>query len=332
MPYIITTSVNCGLARSFIRKEAFDHLVSVRDIRKHQIESFFFERRGDAYQLCTNMLFKWAITSYIDAFRRPGTEGRKFAGVNGVRYKEVDERYHNILSGFCDAYEYYDVLIVDTEGNVVASAKKNPELGANLFSEKYVNTPLKEAFENGKTGLTLSDMMWYEPYNGPAQFISAPILRETAEAPLLGVLILFMDGTKINDMMAQRPGLKESGETYLVGQDKLMRSDSRFTTAASEVLKLRVDTVGVNEALKGITNVKIIRDYRDVKVLSAYTYIDLGNGIRWALLAEIDKAEALGVESSMVTRVVWMTFAMIPIWGIIIFVFYRTMKQEFLSG
>lgn len=331
LPYIITTSVSCALARGFIRQEAFDHLVSVRDIRKRELENFFFERRGDAYQLCTNLLFKWAITSYIDAYRRGGTEGEKYAGITGVRYKEVDERYHKILSGFCEAYEYYDVLIADPDGNVVASAKKNPELGANLFNEKYSRTPLKVAFENGKSGLTVSDMEWYDPYNAPAQFVSAPVLKEDEGASLLGVLVLFMDGTKINEMMTQRPGLKESGETYLVGMDKLMRSDSRFTTAASEVLKMRVDTVGVNEALEGITNVKIIEDYRDVKVLSAYTYIDIGGGVRWALLAEIDKAEALALEGSMIARVVWMTFAMFPIWGIIIFVFFRIMKQEFLS-
>ncbi|MCP4365496.1 MAG: hypothetical protein GY800_09390, partial [Planctomycetes bacterium] len=52
--------------------------------------------------------------------------------------------------------------------------------------------------------------------------------------------------------------------------------------------------------------------------------------VRWALLAEIDKAEALSIENSMITRVVWMTFAMIPIWAIIIFVFFRIMRQEFL--
>lgn len=331
LPYIITTSVNCAVARSFIRKEAFDHLVSVRDIKKREVENFFFERRGDAYQLCTNLLFKWAITSYIDAYRRGGTEGKKYAGIEGVRYKEVDERYHGILSGFADAYEYYDVLIADPEGNVVASARKNPELGANLNSEKFAKTTLKEAFEHGKMGLTVTDMKWYDIYNGPAQFVSAPILKDSEESNLLGVLILFMDSAKIDGIMTQRPGLKESGETYLVGQDYLMRSDSRFTVAASEVLKLKVETKPVKLALNGETDVRIADDYRDVKVLSAYTYIDVAPDVRWALLAEIDKAEALGMESSMITRVVWMTFAMIPIWAIIIFVFYRIMKQEFLS-
>ncbi|MHC4197315.1 MAG: cache domain-containing protein [Planctomycetota bacterium] len=330
LPYIITTSVNCGLARGFIRQEAFDHLVSVRDIKKRELENYFFERRGDAYQLCTNILFKWAITSYIDAYRRGGSEGKKYAGIDGVRYKEVDERYHKILSGFADAYGYYDVLIVDPEGNVVASARKNPELGQNLAVDKYKNTTLYRAFEEGKVGLNVTDMEWYEAYNGPAQFVSSPIMKDNGESSVLGVLILFMDGQQINEMMEQRPGLKESGETYLVNESYLMLSDSRFTVAASEVLKLRVDTKPVALALEGTTGVRIAEDYRDTKVLSAYTYVQVAPDVRWALLAEIDKAEALSIESSMITRVVWMTFAMIPIWAIIVFVFFRIMRQEFL--
>ncbi|MCB7130290.1 MAG: hypothetical protein J3T61_12220, partial [Candidatus Brocadiales bacterium] len=128
------------------------------------------------------------------------------------------------------------------------------------------------------------------------------------------------------------PGLKESGETYLVGQDFLMRSDSRFTTNASEILKLEVDTNPSRKAInEGVTDYGIYRDYRGVKVISAFTPIQISPEVRWALVAEIDKAEALSMEGAMISRVVWMTFAMIPIWVLIIFLFYRIMKQEFLT-
>ncbi|MEE9514957.1 MAG: hypothetical protein V3V54_02900, partial [Candidatus Brocadiales bacterium] len=269
--------------------------------------------------------------SYVDAYHRGGMAGGGMAGIEGQRYNEVDERYHRILSGFADAYQYYDVLVVDVDGNVVASAKKNPELGVNLLEdEKYKNTTLARAFERGKTGLTVTDIGWYDGYNGPAQFVAAPIIKETKDAPLLGVLILFMDGTQINDMMQERPGLKESGETYLVGQDFLMRSDSRFTTNASEILKLEVNTNPSRKAInEGLTGYGIYRDYRDVLVITAFTYMQVSPEVRWALIAEIDKAEALAMEGAMISRVVWMTFAMIPIWAIIIFIFYRIMKQEF---
>ncbi len=128
-------------------------------------------------------------------------------------------------------------------------------------------------------------------------------------------------------MMTQRPGLKESGETYLVGQDQLLRSDSRFTPE-TDVLKRKVDTQASREALAGKTDAKIIKDYRNVSVLSAYAPVEVASGIRWALIAEIDKAEAMALEDKMVNQVVYMTFAMFPIWGGIIFVFYRLIKKD----
>ncbi len=319
LPYIITTTVNCANARGFIRQEAFDHLVSVRDIKKKEIENFFNERRGDAYQICHNALFKWVVTSYEEAYRKGGLEGRD--------YLDVEGRYGGILRGFADAYGYYDVLLVDMQGNVVCSARKHKELGKNILAHPYTDTPLTEAFKRGKTSLTVGDMKWYDVYNGPAQFVSSPLLKEGASEPF-GVLILHLDETRINDIMTQRSGLKQSGETYLVGQDLRMRSDSRFTTAASEVLKLKVDTIASREALAGKTDVKIIEDYRGVKVLSAYTPLEIATAIRWALVAEIDKAEALALDDKLINQAVYMTFAMFPIWGAIVFAFYRLIKKD----
>lgn len=318
LPYIITTSVNCANARGFIRQEAFDHLVSVRDIKKAELEDFFSERRGDAIFLSTNPLFQWAVTSFLEAFQKGGLEGSD--------YTEVNERYGKMLTRFADTMGYYNILVVNMAGNVVWDARRRTELGKNILATPYAETPLAEAYKQGKTGLAIGDIRWHEVYKGPAMFISIPMKREGYEEPF-AVLIFHLDGTKINDMMTQRPGLKESGETYLVGQDLLMRSDSRFTPV-SDVLKMKVDTVATRESLAGETDVRIIKDYRNVPVLSAYTPIEISAGVRWALMAEIDEAEALSLSNKLVNQVVYMTFAMVPIWGGIIFAFYRLIKKD----
>ncbi len=318
LPYLITTSVNCANARGFIRQEAFDHLVSVRDIKRNEVENFLNERRADALYLSRDPLFMWAIASFLEAFKKGGLEGKD--------YIEVDSRYGKMLTLFADTFGYYEVLVIDTAGNVFWTAKKHPELGRNILAPPYSDTPIAEAFKRGKATLTLGDIKWYEPYKGPAQFLSAPVKKEGAEEPF-AVLVLHMEDTQINNMMTQRPGLKESGETYLVGQDQLLRSDSRFTPE-TDVLKRKVDTQASREALAGKTDAKIIKDYRNVSVLSAYAPVEVASGIRWALIAEIDKAEAMALEDKMVNQVVYMTFAMFPIWGGIIFVFYRLIKKD----
>lgn len=127
-------------------------------------------------------------------------------------------------------------------------------------------------------------------------------------------------------MMLQRAGLGETGETYLVGQDFLMRSDSRFIQE-SVVLKNRVETTASRDALAGQSNCKLIRDYRNKKVLSAYTPVEISEGVRWALIAEIDKSEALNLEDTITSRMVYLTAAMLPLWGLIVFVFYRLIKS-----
>ncbi|MEK7242040.1 MAG: hypothetical protein AAB048_04635, partial [Planctomycetota bacterium] len=241
-------------------------------------------------------------------------------------YGEVDTNYGKAFSVFSDTHGYYDVLVVDMSGNVVCSAKKHPELGKNVLARPYTDTPLSEAFRRGKAILTIGDIKYHEAYKGPAQFVSAPVKRENQDEPV-AVIILHLDESLINDMMTQRPGLKESGETYLVGQDLLMRSDSRFTPV-SDVLKMKVETTAAREALAGKTDVKIIDDYRNVKVLSAYTPLEVESGVRWSLIAEIDKAEALSLDSKLFNEVVYMTFAMFPIWGGIIFVFYRLIRKD----
>lgn len=318
IPYIITTSITCSTVKSAFRQEVFNHLVSVRDIKKQGLENYFLGRKADTYALAISPLIVRASATFIEAFKQGGLEGNL--------YKEADINYGRMLDEFCTAHEYYDILIVDMEGNIIVSARDFPVKGKNILVA-YPDTSLAEAFKRGRPGIHIEDMRWYEPYKGPAIFISAPlILRLTGESAPVGILIAHINPSKINEIMFQRSGLGESGETYLVGQDLLMRSDSRFIQEPV-VLKMKVDTVASREALAGQSNCRIIRDYRNKKVLSAYTPVDISESIRWALIAEIDKSEALSLEDAITTRMVYLTAALLPLWGFIIFVFYKLIKS-----
>jgi methyl-accepting chemotaxis protein len=83
----------------------------------------------------------------------------------------------------------------------------------------------------------------------------------------------------------------KTGETYLVGEDGLMRSNSRFIEESS-ILSKRVDTDTVQRALAGETGVETILDYRGVEVMSAFSSIEVGDA-RWAVIVEIDVEEII---------------------------------------
>src|SRR5690606_16790889 len=127
------------------------------------------------------------------------------------------------------------------------------------------------------------------PSNGAAaSFIAAPVVRDGV---VLGVLAFQMPIGRINQVMQSAVGMGESGETYLVGADHLMRSDSRFAEE-STILKSKVDGETVKAALAGEEGVREIVDYRGNPVLSVFRPIDF-HGVRWAIIGEIDIAEMM---------------------------------------
>ncbi len=67
------------------------------------------------------------------------------------------------------------------------------------------------------------------------------------------------------------------------------------------MLKKEVDTEATREAFDGYVGKKIIKDYRGVPVLSAYTPLNL-NFINWALMVEIDEAEAFAAIKSVESK------------------------------
>lgn len=85
-------------------------------------------------------------------------------------------------------------------------------------------------------------------------------------------------------------GLGYSGETYMVGSDYLMRSNSRFI--AHSIMNTKVNTESVQQALKGRHGPVLTNDYRGVEVLSSYGRIKV-KGLDWVMLAELDYKEVM---------------------------------------
>jgi len=147
-----------------------------------------------------------------------------------------------------------------------------------------------------KDKIVFTDFSPYAPSHGaPASFIAAPVFDEKGEKH--GVLVFQMPIDDINSIMQAAAGMGKSGETYIVGDDFLMRSDSRFSEE-STILKTKVETSTVEAGLEGKSGVDIVADYRGIPVVSAYVPIEF-LGIKWSVIAEIDEDEAMAAASKM---------------------------------
>ncbi len=244
---------------------------------------------------------------------------------NDSIYSKVHARYHPWFRHLTTQRDYYDVFLVDPNGNLVYSVFKKPDFATNLQNGKWSGSDLgnafkaaKEAFETALSTNTYDpnkdyqaffDFKEYAPSNNtPASFISQPIAyQKDGQTKLAGVLIFKMPVAQINKIMQLSTGLGESGETYIVGTDRFMRSDSRFLKEGDEtsILKTQVSQEAIDGALalKGMDKEKIHELEADgktahiivehgIEVFSAYSLLDF-MGTHWIILSEINKAEVL---------------------------------------
>jgi methyl-accepting chemotaxis protein len=122
--------------------------------------------------------------------------------------------------------------------------------------------------------------------------------------------------------MQQRSGMGETGESYLIADDFLMRSDSfldpvnhSVTASFKSPATGSVKSDAAKAALGGAVGSDIVIDYNGNPVLSAYAPLDLF-GMKWAILAEIDEAEAFAA----VTRLQWQVGGVLGVAVALIFV------------
>jgi len=274
-----------------LREEAFAKLQAVRQIKKSQIEGYFAERLGDVSVLSTNEVVGTALRAFSVAFEGEGNK------TGGEIWNEAEGLYSPWLTQYNSEYGYYDLFLISAEGDVVYSAARESDLGQNLVDGSLKTSPLGKCFRNALTNVSLQDFEPYAPSNGdPSAFVGAPVEKD---GNTIGVVALQLPLDQINRIMQERSGLGKTGETYLVGSDKLMRSDSFLdptghsvkASFAGNVAKNGCDTEASRNALSGKTDADVVMDYNGNPVLSAFAPLNI-KGLNWAILAEIDVAEA----------------------------------------
>jgi len=239
---------------------------------------------------------------YIRANTNPlGSKHVLDRGANDSSYNQLHGKVHPAIRSYLEKFGYYDIFLVEPEnGKIVYSVFKELDFATSLNDGPWADTNFAEAY---KKALTLSkdevaivDYKLYTPsYEAPAGFIASPVFDGDER---IGVLVFQMPLDKISAIMGERAGLGKSGETYLIGTDLLMRSDSYLDPKNHTVVASfrrpetgKVETVAGRNVVAGKSGAHIVIDYNGNPVLSAYTPINAA-GLTWGLLAEIDVAEA----------------------------------------
>ncbi|PWG61106.1 methyl-accepting chemotaxis protein [Spiribacter halobius] len=278
--------------------------------------------------------------SYLVANPSPVGFKDELTSAGESAYDLAHARHHpdlrDIVRASGDSAGYTDVLLIDGDSaRVVYSSAKALDFGVSLEAEAYADTALGRAFRRAWDAASTEDVVFadfaaYRPgYGSPSALIASPV---AAGGERVGVMVLRFPPNRIDAIMSsaeawRQAGLRETGETYLVGADGTMRNDSRFLVEAREdylsalgeagvdgdtvrrigesgssVLLQPVRTDSVEAAFAGRTGFQRDTDYRGESVFAAYAPLRV-QGLNWAIVAQFDEAEALAPVAELRTSV-----------------------------
>lgn len=230
-------------------------------------------------------------------------------------------------------FGFVDLFLVEPDNQeVVYTTLKEVDFATSLSTGPYSSTSLGglvgRALRDGTPGdVFIADYMTYAPsLDAPAIFYAAPLFDDEE---LVGALAVQLDAAGINAIMSREwlaGQLGETGQVYLVGPDRRMRSDARtfvedratFLARAQESDEISDDdirdmnaqgttvlfhpvTTDAVEAAFGIDDGMLEIEHLGEDVYSAYEPLGIG-GLDWVIIAEQARDEVLGPVDSFRTE------------------------------
>ena len=244
---------------------------------------------------------------------------------DGSAWSAVHRELHPAFRDIIDQLGYEDLYIIDPEtGAIVYSTLKAPEfatdLGVGPYSGSTLATLASRITRSPEAGaITVEDFARYAPHlDDPVGFIGSPILDGEE---LVGILAVQLPADEINRIMTSdgdwtTAGLGATGETYLIGPDDRMRSDSRAyledperyfaeaeaagtltpaeangaAAAGTTVIFQRADTSAVESAAVSEDSIVESTNYLGREVSTTLEPLDIG-GVDWRLLVQVEREE-----------------------------------------
>lgn len=277
-------------AKASLKEKTLQHLESVRSLKADHIEHYLQEEIAQLELLAQGGDVKTAF-EMLKGCASTNSAAAKF-DPDSPDYKRIQAKIDPFFDNYVGESVHGALMLICKELGYVMYSTDTSQIGANVKQDKRGGDSLEKLWQYvlREERAIFSD---YRKADGEIFIqLGVPVLRD--DGGLNGVLVARLDVELISEIMRLRSGLGESGETYLVGDDMLMRTDSRFEEDA--IMKRKVDTPAGRQALSGNTGSETYTDYRGVEVLSSYAPLGLpsvfGTDHDWAIIADIDTKEA----------------------------------------
>ncbi len=299
IPVTVVSTISYRNAYRSIQDDAVKALRSVASLKTAQIDAYFDKILADLRlqsQMRYNSQF---LADLIAAYENSGKSPGDFT--KSYDWARIMEEQNYDLKTFRRMYQYHDIYLIDTSGNILFSAAAENDLGTNLFEGPYAGTRFAAACQKALATEqpAFSDYEIYQPSGAEAVygFFAAAILNDDGEK--IGLIALQFSIDPINHIMQAPINLGKTAETYLIGPDLKMRSNS-ILSAEKTVLKVPVENTQTRAWKRHLDEKKDTEAMKHHSfnydgshgqpVLGTHSDIDI-EGVPFGVVAEIEQNE-----------------------------------------
>lgn len=260
-------------------------LQAIADLKVRQIDQWRQERASDGLFISANKPLIGLLSGYIKE-QEP---------------LPAKQEIVKILKSFTSSFDYKNIILLDSSGNVVLSYNNNDNAIDSELAEE-----ISESAEFRKVILT--DIY---PADNPAYLrmnLLVPLINESDnDTTVAGVMVFRIDPREVLYPMVETwPLPAKTAEAFIIrqeGEQVVYLSNLRFQRNSSLQLRESVSDGKIPSALiaGGIESAVDAVDYRGKKVVTAMKKVP---GVNWYLVAKVDHDEVLSELNEQITMVI----------------------------
>ncbi len=225
VPMTAVSIISYQNAYKILYNDAEHALKSTSKIKTEYIHSYFSRMLTDLRQQTEMQPNIGLMEELTNTYKESNKPLKDF--VNSIKWTQITAEHGNDLANYRRTYDYEDIFFIDTKGGILFSVGGRDDLGTNLFTGKSSDTlfatACKKALETGRP--TFSD---YEFYASSGDLVSGFTVSVIVDdyGKKIGLLAFQFLTYQIDKIMQTEIGLGKTAETYLIGPDFRMRSNS----------------------------------------------------------------------------------------------------------
>lgn len=281
-----------------LRHEAFLKLEALGENRTNEINGYLEKAIGDMSTFAgsgdVSRFYKELVTYHVET--KVKADGAY--DVSTDAYQGIWKGHADFLVKYVEQSDFEDLYLVCTaHGHVMFAAGQDEVMGSNLRHGPFKASGLHQLLEKvaSSEAPAIVDFSLFGKKQELVSFAGAPVLNEHGK--MVGMLAVKISPKPIAKVMGSVIGLGDTGETFLVGPDGLMRSNSRhepifsLNQAIKQSNQKKIKSASVKALAQGKRGLGVVDSYREEAVLSFWKPLNFMD-LDWGVVAEVAVSEA----------------------------------------